>query len=123
MDRKARIREYKQTPRPAGVFAVRNTASGRAFVGVSTDLPAMLNRQRFQLEMGSHPNKSLQSGWRESGPDSFEFEVLDTLDQSDEPGADVSEDLATLQQMWLQSLRDSGADLYNSPATQGGTRT
>lgn len=45
IDRGARIREYKDTPRPAGVFRVRNSAAGRSPIGSSTDLPGMLNRQ------------------------------------------------------------------------------
>ena len=54
-DRKARIRKYKETPRPAGVYRVRNTVTGKLLIGSTSDLPAMLNRQRFQLEMGADP--------------------------------------------------------------------
>ena len=46
VDRKALIRQYKETRRPAGVFRVRNTANGKSLVGTSVDLPSMLNRQR-----------------------------------------------------------------------------
>ena len=119
MDRKARIREYKETPRPMGVFRVRNTATGRSFIGSSKDLPAMLNRQRFQLEMGGHPVPALQRDWNELGAQSFEFETLDTLEPPDEPGADVSEELATLEQMWLQSISAAGGSVYNAEAKRG----
>ena len=74
IDRKARMREYKETPRPAGVYRVRNTATGKSLVGSTADLPGMLNRQRFQLEHGSHPDRELQRDWNELGPDAFEFE-------------------------------------------------
>ena len=119
VDRKARIREYKETPRPMGVFRVRNIASGAAFVGSSNDLPAMLNRQRFQLEMGSHPNLALQKDWNELGAQAFEFETLDTLEPPDEPGVDVSLELQTLEQMWLQSISAAGGRVYNVPAKHG----
>ena len=112
MDRKALIRDYKQTPRPAGVFVVRNTQNGRLLVGVSTDLPGMLNRQRFQLEMGSHPDKELQRDWDESGPDVFAIEVLDELELSEGTDGDVAEDLSALKQVWLEKLTASGASLY-----------
>ena len=49
MDRKTLIREYKESRRPMGVYRVLNTTNGRALVGVSVDLPSMLNRQRAQL--------------------------------------------------------------------------
>lgn len=66
IDRKGRIREYKQTRLPAGVYVVRNMRTGRSLVGSSPNLPGMLNRQRFQLEMGGHPDKELQADWNES---------------------------------------------------------
>jgi hypothetical protein len=111
-DRKARIREYKETPRPAGIFRVRNTATGRSLVGAAPDLPGMLNRQRFQLEHGSHPDRELQKDWNELGADAFEFEVLDRLKPRDEPGYDPAEDLRVLKEMWLEKLTASGEPLY-----------
>ena len=45
MDKKAVIRQYKETRRPMGVFQVRNKVDGKVMIGVSVDLPAMLNRQ------------------------------------------------------------------------------
>ena len=83
--RKARIRRYKETLPPAGVFRVRNTATGKSLVGSSANLPGTLNRHRFQLERGSHPSRELQADWSALGPDAFEFEVLDQLKPSDKP--------------------------------------
>ena len=79
-ERKARIREYKETPLPAGIFCVRNTTTGKMLVGSSPNLPGMLNRQRFQLESGMHPDKELQKDWNELRPDAFAFEELDRLE-------------------------------------------
>jgi len=104
MNRKERIRQYKETPKLMGVFCIRNLASRRAFVGSSVNLPAMLNRQRFQLEHGSHPNRTLQRDWDELGPESFNFETLDTLKPPNEPGRDPTEDLRTLEAMWRDTL-------------------
>ena len=112
MDRKAQIRAYKETPRPAGVFVVLNKVSGRRLVGSSQDLPGMLNRQRFQLENGSHPDRELQRDWRELGPDAFEFGVLDELAPPKEPGGDLSADLRALQQLWLEKMAAANEPLY-----------
>ena len=112
IDRKARLREYKETPRPAGVYRVRNTATGRSLVGSSANLPGMLNRVRFQLENGSHPDAELQADWGELGPGAFEFEVLDRLEPQDEPAYDPTEDLQILKEMWLHKLTTSGEPLY-----------
>jgi hypothetical protein len=119
MDRKRLIREYKETPRPAGVYRVRNNANGKSLLGSSPDLLGILNRQRFQLEMGSHPDRELQKDWNDFGPDTFEFETLDQLEPSDEPGYDPSEDLRVLKQMWLEKLTTLGVPLY--PQSRRGT--
>lgn len=119
MDRKARIREYKEKPRPAGVFLVRNRINGKVLLGSSPDLPGMLNRQRFQLENGSHPDRELQQEWNACGPDAFAFEVLDEVKPSSEPGYDPAEDLRVLKQMWLEKLTASNEPLY--PYSRRGT--
>ena len=112
IDRKARIREYKETPPPAGVYRVRNTATGKSLVGSTANLPGMLNRLRFQLEHGSHPDRELQRDWNELGPDAFEFEALDRLEPQDAPTYDPTEDLRVLKEMWLEKLTASGEPLY-----------
>jgi hypothetical protein len=114
MDRKALIREYKANRRPMGVFQVRNTLSGKVFLGSTADLPSMLNRQRAQLQMGAHPNRQLQADWRAHGSSTFAFEVLDTLTASDEASYDPREDLHTLEAMWLAKVAPYGERGYNA---------
>lgn len=112
IDRKARIRQYKETLPPAGVFRVRNTATGKSLVGSSANLPGTFNRHRFQLEHGSHPSRELQADWSALGPDAFEFEVLDQLKPSDKPDSNATEDLRVLKELWLEKLMASGELLY-----------
>ncbi len=105
MDRRKAIREYKETPRPAGVYRVRNRVSGRSLVGSSVDLPSILNRQRAALRLGSHADRELQRDWNELGPDAFDFEALDTLPRpEDAPDYDPRPDLAVLEQLWREKL-------------------
>ena len=112
IDRKARIREYKGTPQPAGVYRVRNRVRGRSSVGSSVNLPGMLNRQRFQLQSGLHKDQELQRDWNELGPDAFEFEVLDVLKPKEGSDYDPTEDLAVLLEMWTERITASGDSLY-----------
>ena len=65
IDRKARIREFEETPRPAGVCRVRNTVRGRSLVGSSANLPGILKRHRFELDGGSPRDRQLQLDWNE----------------------------------------------------------
>ncbi len=118
MDRKELIRRYKETPRPIGVFRVHNTVDDKSFVGVSRDLPSMLNRQRFQLSHGSHPNHALQHDWNRLGPDAFVIEILDTLTPPEEPGWDPSDDLRVLEELWLDKLKPFGERGYNPEPTR-----
>jgi hypothetical protein len=104
VDRKALIREYKQTARPMGVYRVTDTVTGQSLVGWSLDLTARLNRHRAAFDSGAHPEKDFQRAWNAHGAATFEFEIVDTLEPSDDPGYHPADDLKTLEQMWLDKL-------------------
>lgn len=108
------IREYKERPRPMGVFRVHNTADQKSFVDSSVDAPAALNRERFQLKAGLHPNAALQADWNRLGAEAFEFELLDSVGQEDRPDADRAADLAVLERLWLEKLSPYGTRGYNT---------
>ncbi|MCX6549942.1 MAG: GIY-YIG nuclease family protein [Acidobacteria bacterium] len=114
MDRKALIRSYKATRRPMGVFRVRNITNGKSFIGTTVDLPSMLNRQRAQLRMGGHESHDLQRDWNALGPESFVFEVLDTLVVPDDPGYDASYDLKVLGALWFEKIQPFGDNGYHA---------
>jgi hypothetical protein len=103
-NRKALIRQYKETPRSMGVGVVRNRANGRALVVAGADLPSLLNRHRAQLRLNAHPNRALQADWNGLGADAFEFVVLDTLTPKDAPHYDPTDDLHSLEALWLEQL-------------------
>lgn len=112
-DRKALIREYKDTPRQAGIGVIRNTASGRILLLAGRDIPALLNRHRAQLRLGGHRNAELQRDWAGQGEEAFVFEIVDTLTPRDTPDYDPTEDLQALEQLWLEKLAPFGAKGYN----------
>ena len=112
MDRKELVRKYKETPRPAGLYRVRHTSSGRTLMGGSPDAPAMLNRIRAQLRMGGHPNRQLQEDWKSDGPDGFLFEVVDLLTPSGRADDDQGEDLRMLEELWREKLELHSEDSY-----------
>jgi len=73
--------------------------------GSSPDAPAMLNRIRAQLSMGSHPKRELQQDWDAGGEDAFVFEVVDDLPPPQHPGDDIADDLALLRELWREKLQ------------------
>lgn len=113
MNRKELIRQYKETQRPMGVFQVRNTESGKVYVGTSRDLPSMLNRQRAQLRLGAHPDRGLQADWKALGDTAFTFDILDTIEPPEEPGYDPEADLRTLEELWRGRLSEGAVEVYN----------
>jgi alkanesulfonate monooxygenase SsuD/methylene tetrahydromethanopterin reductase-like flavin-dependent oxidoreductase (luciferase family) len=113
--RKELIRAYKETPRPMGVYRVFNHANGKSLVGAWRDVRARLNRQEAELKYGIHPNQALLADWKALGKDAFLFEILDTLEPSDEPNYDAKEDLEVLEALWLEKLQPYGDKGYNTP--------
>ncbi|MEJ2055322.1 MAG: GIY-YIG nuclease family protein [Calditrichaceae bacterium] len=112
MDKKEKIRQYKETPTPAGVYRIYNIVNGKSFIGASPNIPGKLNGQKFQLELGSHPDKELQKEWKEFGAEAFRLETLDTLEPNKEPGYNPAEDLKILKLMWIEKLTAAGEPLY-----------
>lgn len=113
LDRKALIRQYKETPRTMGVGAVRNLASGKVLLVAGPDIRALLNRHQAQLRLNAHPNRALLADWNDLGPEAFEFVVLDTLEPEDAPDYDPVADLRTLEAMWLEKLEPYGPGGYH----------
>jgi hypothetical protein len=105
--------KYKQTPKPMGVFQVRNAINGKVLLVRSQNVPGKINSIKFQLEMGTHMNKELQNDWHEYGDNNFSFDVLELLKPSKDPLYDNSEDLKTLEDIWLEQLQPYGKKGYN----------
>jgi hypothetical protein len=113
VDRKSIIREYKETPRRMGVFRITNLANGKIFIGSSSNLPAILNRFKSELKMGSCRNFGLQEEWKKFGPEAFAFEELEILEPLDDPNYDPAEDLRFLEALWIEKLKPYGDKGYN----------
>ncbi|MGV3495122.1 MAG: GIY-YIG nuclease family protein [Ramlibacter sp.] len=113
--RKELTRRYKETGTQPGVYAIRNRANGRIFVGGSMDVHGALNRARFELRMRGHRNPWLMRDWLEIGPDAFEFEVLQLVRKKDDPAQDLRADLAELLALWRAELDFDGPRGYRGP--------
>lgn len=111
MNRKDLKRAYKETLRPTGIFQIRNLQNERVFIGSSLNLDGILNRNRFQLEAGSHPSKDLQRDWNALGAENFEFEVLEEIVPRE--NLDYKSELEVLEDLWLEKLKPYGEKGYN----------
>jgi hypothetical protein len=105
--RSERIREYKDTFPSMGIYVVRNTATGRVWLGKSQNVEGALNRIRFELKMRGHRNTALSNEWQHFGAESFTFEVLDRVKKREEPSFDYDAELQALLALWQAELEPS----------------
>ena len=106
-------RAYKDNPPPAGIFQITNTANGMIFLGKGINVRGILNSHQAQLQFGSHRNRDLQQDYNRFGAEKFIFEVVDPLDPSDKTPLQLQEDLATLEELWLEKLQPYGERGYH----------
>lgn len=107
-------REYKERPKPAGVFQIKNTVNGKLLLGSSLNLEGPLNAHQFMLTIGRHRNKVLQQEWNEYGPDKFVFEILEVVQVKDDPNFNLNDELILLEQIWVEELQPFGERGYNT---------
>ncbi len=102
--RRERVRQYKQAFPPMGVYAVRNLATGRAWLGASRNVDGALNRIRFELQQGGHRDRELAGEWARFGASQFSFEVLERLRQREDPAFDYEAELQESLALWRAEL-------------------
>ena len=115
MDRKKELKEqYKQMKTEMGVFIVQNKINNKYLLVTTQNLKGMINRVRFQLNNGGHPNSELQQEWKRFGEDKFDIIILETLDyDKDESKTDYSEDLYIMKIMLTEKLSDKNMMSYS----------
>ena len=114
MDRKKELKEqYKQMKTEMGVFIVQNKINNKYLLVTTQNLKGMINRVRFQLNNGGHPNSELQQEWKRFGEDKFDIIILETLDyDKDESKIDYSKELYIMEIMLIEKLSDKNMISY-----------
>lgn len=107
-------RMYKQNRPDMGVYQIRNTVNNRIYVGSTTNLEGIRNSRLFQLRMGKVVfSRELQKDLDRFGAESFEFSVLQVLENA-ETGTKSDRALAALYVRWLEKLQPFDERGYNS---------
>jgi hypothetical protein len=89
----------------AGVYAILNLVTGRAYVAATTDMTLRWEMHQAQLQRGRHPHAALQQDWNQFGARAFRLVVLERVERA--------EHLRTAE---LQHLANLGSMAYNSQA-------
>jgi hypothetical protein len=107
-----RRRELSRQARDAfpqmGIYAIRNLRSGGVRVVSSRNVPAAINRTRFELQRKACRVAELQQAWDRFGPDVLAFEVLELVKQRDDPSFDYAQELDTMLQLWSAEVAAQG---------------
>ena len=114
MNKKEIIKQYKQTIQPMGIYQIKNIRNGKKFIGSAKDLRGIINSNKFRLQNGFHSNKEMQTEFNNMGENSFSFDILDYLQPKDDMNYDYTEDLKTLEEMWLEKLQPYNEKGYNT---------
>ncbi len=114
MDRKKELKQqYLQMKPDMGIFVIRSNTSNKCYVEGTQNLKSKINRNKFQLEAGSHPIKELQKDWKEFEEANFTIEILEKLKyDKDESKTDYTDDLALLQMVWEEKMSKDNLEFY-----------
>lgn len=129
--RKAMTAEYQDRVRKMGVYGIKNNVNGRMYIGGSTNMDGLWNKEKFILDLGSHMNKKLQKEWKQFGPEAFEYLILETVktdedirydyrDVYDTEGNELASvahgykrEVERLKEEWLEKLKPYGEQGYH----------
>jgi len=76
-------------------------------------LNTVWNSQKFKLNLGIHPNKNLQSDWKESGEKNFKFEIISELKITGDPAQNIKEELKELEELFIDEIKPFEQRGYN----------
>jgi len=108
-------KNYKQTMTPMGVYQLKNLVNGKILIGSSKNLPGRKNRFEMELSLENFTNIVLLQEVKQFGKENFLFEVLDYLGPKEDPSYNYTEDLKTLEELWIEKLQPFNEKGYNKP--------
>lgn len=103
--RKELASAYRQSKKVGCVFSVTCRATGKVLVLCDMDLNGSRNRFDFMQQTGSCYHLRLRADWRRFGAESFEYTLLDRLEQKEtQTPAEFKGELETLRGLHEQEI-------------------
>lgn len=97
-----------------GIYVIRHTGSGKAYVGSTTNLHRRWSVHKNQLRKGIHHSRYLQRAWDKHGEAAFCFDLIEVV-------ADASA-LAERETWHIANLNSVSPTGYNHAPVGGSTR-
>jgi hypothetical protein len=99
--------------RISGIYKIANLADGKVYVGSSANITGRFGDHKKLLRRGKHHSPHLQSAWNKYGEDSFDFEVVEIVDDRHR--------ILEREQHWIDELKAALPDFgYNVCAVSAG---
>lgn len=80
----------------SGIYCIRNTISGRVYIGSSNNIPGRWRGHKRLLRRDDHHSRILQASWSKHGEEAFEFSVIEEVTHFP--------DLVEREQFWIDEL-------------------
>jgi group I intron endonuclease len=61
------------------IYQIRNTANNKIYIGSTNNVRKRWNNHRSKLNNGKHENQYLQLAWQKYGENSFEFTIIEEV--------------------------------------------
>lgn len=99
----------------SGIYQILNVATGKIYIGSSTNVFRRCRQHHRRLSKNRHPNKHLQNAWNKYGEQSFEYSTLELV-------GNFKEELLEIEQKYLFSLKPHNREIgYNLSPTASST--
>lgn len=96
----------------SGVYQIRNKINNKLYIGSSVNIQKRFRCHKTDLNKGRHHNRYLQRAWNKYKEDSFEFIILEFVNNKDE--------LLKMEQKYMDELRSYEGDIgYNNSKKAG----
>ena len=105
--KKELLRAFKAEREVGGVYAIKNKATGKTLIQTTTTISKAKGILDFAKITGSCVHPLIADDWKAYGPDSFELEILETLERKDEESdAEFADEVRALGELWAERFPD-----------------
>lgn len=97
-----------------GIYKITNKINGRIYIGRAMNFESRWGDHKLKLKTGKHNNRILQNDWSQYGPDSFVFEILETIEDRSL--------MAKREHEVISQFFDNGKNCYNLIVSSGAAK-
>lgn len=101
--------QYKNRMVVGGVYCVKCSGTGDAWLRATADMKGAKNRFAFSVATGTCTDARMAEAWKKCGAASFSFEVLEEMKKGEaQTNDEFADDVNTLLELWTDKLGKTG---------------